>query len=73
MAGRIRKASAPRQLVLITVALVVVTMAALVSPLAGATDPVGFRIPAGSASLQTTSGVLRDAQTGSPIQDGCVG
>ena len=73
MAGRISKASAPRHLVLITAALVVGTMTALVSPLAHATDPVRSPIPAGSAPIQTTSGVLRDAQTGSPIQDGCVG
>ena len=76
------KPDARRHLALTTASLFVAALALMGSPLAGATHPVALPTPTrirgrlrrpDHAPVQTISGVLRDAETGSPIRDSCVG
>ena len=73
--------SARRHLALTTASLFIAALALISGPPAGAIDRLELPTPIGSgagipdehAPVRTTSGVLRDAETASPIRDSCVG
>ena len=76
-----RNPSVRRHLALTTASLFITALALMGGPPAGAAGRVELPAPIASelatpdekASVQTISGVLRDAETGSPIRDSCVG